>query len=68
VLDDRPGPEAGGGWDIAVGYDDLQDALAQVGDGKWNADDMSRILAARDRTLCGPVAPAEGLYLVRVDY
>ena len=43
-------------------------SLVQVGDGKWSADDISRILAARDRTICGPVAPAEGLYLVRVDY
>ncbi len=43
-------------------------SLAQVGDGKWNADDMSRILEARDRTVCGPVAPADGLYLAKVDY
>jgi tRNA pseudouridine38-40 synthase len=43
-------------------------SLAQVGDGKWNADDISRILEARDRTICGPVAPAEGLYLAKVDY
>ncbi|MGD9923828.1 MAG: tRNA pseudouridine(38-40) synthase TruA, partial [Pseudorhodoplanes sp.] len=31
-------------------------------------DDIARILEARDRTLCGQVAPAEGLYLVKVDY
>lgn len=42
--------------------------LAAVGDGKWTADDVSRVLAARDRTACGQVAPPEGLYLVRVDY
>jgi tRNA pseudouridine38-40 synthase len=42
--------------------------LAQVGDGKMTADDVSRVLAARDRKLCGPVAPSAGLYLVRVDY
>ena len=42
--------------------------LVPVGDGKWTADDVSRALAARDRTACGQVAPPEGLYLVRVDY
>jgi tRNA pseudouridine38-40 synthase len=42
--------------------------LAQVGDGKMTADDVSRVLAARDRTQCSPVAPAGGLYLVKVDY
>ena len=43
-------------------------SLEAVGEGKWNADDLSRALAARDRTACGPVAPADGLYLMRVDY
>jgi tRNA pseudouridine38-40 synthase len=43
-------------------------SLAQVGEGRWSADDLSRALAARDRSACGPVAPACGLYLVRVDY
>ena len=43
-------------------------SLALVGDGKWSADDLAAALAARDRSLCGPVAPPEGLYLVSVDY
>ncbi|TMJ03303.1 MAG: tRNA pseudouridine(38-40) synthase TruA [Alphaproteobacteria bacterium] len=43
-------------------------SLVPVGDGKWSADDLSRALAARDRAACGPVAPPEGLYLMRVDY
>jgi tRNA pseudouridine38-40 synthase len=43
-------------------------SLVPVGDGKWKADDLSRALEARDRAACGPVAPPEGLYLVRVDY
>jgi len=43
-------------------------SLVVVGEGKWSADDLGRALAARDRTACGPVAPPEGLYLVRVDY
>jgi tRNA pseudouridine38-40 synthase len=43
-------------------------SLKLVGEGKWSADDLSRALAARDRAACGPVAPPEGLYLVRVDY
>jgi tRNA pseudouridine38-40 synthase len=43
-------------------------SLVQVGDGKWRPDDMRRALDARDRAACGPVAPPEGLYLVKVDY
>ena len=43
-------------------------SLALVGDGKWQPDDLWRALQARDRAACGPVAPPEGLYLVRVDY
>jgi tRNA pseudouridine38-40 synthase len=43
-------------------------ALAFVGEGRWTADDVSAALAARDRTACAPVAPPDGLYLVRVDY
>jgi tRNA pseudouridine38-40 synthase len=39
-----------------------------VGEGRWNADDVSRALYARSRSACAPVAPAEGLYLVKVDY
>jgi tRNA pseudouridine38-40 synthase len=43
-------------------------SLALVGDGKWSSDDLAAALAARDRAVCGPVAPPEGLYLVSVDY
>ncbi len=43
-------------------------SLAWVGEGKWSADDLGAALAARDRAACGQVAPAEGLYLVGVDY
>jgi tRNA pseudouridine38-40 synthase len=43
-------------------------SLALVGEGKWSADDLAGALAARDRSACGPVAPPEGLYLMRVDY
>ena len=43
-------------------------ALIAVGEGRWNADDVTRSLYARSRSACAPVAPAEGLYLVKVDY
>lgn len=42
--------------------------LALVGEGKWQPDDIGRVLALRDRTKGGPTAPADGLYLMRVDY
>ncbi len=43
-------------------------SLKLVGEGKWRPRDLEAALAARDRAACGPVAPACGLYLVRVDY
>ena len=43
-------------------------SLAEVGAGRWTAAMLKAALEARDRTACGQVAPAEGLYLVGVDY
>jgi tRNA pseudouridine38-40 synthase len=43
-------------------------SLVEVGSGKWSADDLQSALEARDRTRCGPMAPPDGLYLVKVDY
>jgi len=42
--------------------------LAEVGIGRWTAGDVADALAARDRKACGPVAPADGLYLTGVTY
>ncbi|QGZ94430.1 tRNA pseudouridine(38-40) synthase TruA [Terricaulis silvestris] len=42
--------------------------LVEVGLGKMSAQDVADALAAADRTRCGPVAPSDGLYLLRVDY
>ncbi len=46
----------------------LVGSLKLVGEGKWRRDDLAGALAARKRAACGPVAPAHGLYLTRVDY
>jgi len=43
-------------------------SLVVVGEGKWTAQDLGKALDARDRAACGPVAPPDGLYLMRVDY
>jgi tRNA pseudouridine38-40 synthase len=43
-------------------------ALKKVGEGKWPVAAVGEALAARDRARSGPVAPAEGLYLLAVDY
>jgi tRNA pseudouridine38-40 synthase len=42
--------------------------LVEVGLGKMSAGDVADALAAVDRARCGPVAPPDGLYLMRVDY
>ena len=43
-------------------------SLVEVGAGRWSAADFASALEARDRTRCGPVAPAQGLYLTGVEY
>ncbi len=43
-------------------------SLVEVGLGKWSAADLKAALEAADRSRCGQVAPAYGLYLARVDY
>jgi tRNA pseudouridine38-40 synthase len=43
-------------------------SLKLVGEGRWSANDLRAALDAADRAACGPVAPAHGLYLMRVDY
>ncbi|WMS41247.1 tRNA pseudouridine(38-40) synthase TruA [Acuticoccus sp. MNP-M23] len=42
--------------------------LVEVGAGRWAPEDVATALAARARPACGPVAPAQGLILMKVDY
>ena len=42
--------------------------LIHVGRGRWKTNDIERILNSGDRTHAGETAPAQGLYLMRVDY
>ena len=42
--------------------------LVKVGQGKWSVADFQAVLAAKDRQLAGPTAPACGLFLREVHY
>ena len=46
----------------------LVGSLKLVGEGRWSKDDLAAALEARDHAACGALAPAYGLYLVKVDY
>ena len=43
-------------------------SIAEVGLGRWTAEDLRAALEAANRHACGPVAPADGLYLTGVSY
>ena len=42
--------------------------LVEVGRGRWEPEKIAEILDAKDRGAAGPIAPAAGLCLMKVDY
>jgi tRNA pseudouridine38-40 synthase len=42
--------------------------LVEVGHGRQPVEWVARVLAARDRSMAGPTAPPQGLFLMRVGY
>lgn len=46
----------------------LVGTLERVGAGRWSKADVEAALKSADRSQCGPVAPAHGLYFVKADY
>ena len=42
--------------------------MVKVGDKSWEPHKVKEILIGKDRSLAGPTAPAEGLYLEKIDY
>jgi tRNA pseudouridine38-40 synthase len=42
--------------------------LVEVGRGRFRPEKISEILEAKDRTAAGPISPAAGLCLMRIDY
>jgi len=42
--------------------------LVEVGIGRWRPEKINEILEAKDRTAAGPIAPAAGLCLMRIEY
>jgi tRNA pseudouridine38-40 synthase len=43
-------------------------SIVEVGAGRWSAGQLQSALEAKDRRRCGQVAPAQGLYLTKVEY
>jgi tRNA pseudouridine38-40 synthase len=43
-------------------------SLVQIGRHQWPVERLRAALDARDRAQCGPVAPAQGLYFLGVDF
>lgn len=46
----------------------LVGSLVKIGHGTWPVSEMRAALDATDRARCGPVAPPDGLYFMRVEY
>lgn len=46
----------------------LAGTMIEFGNNKKSAEEFSRILEAKDRSLCGKTAPSDGLYLWRISY
>jgi tRNA pseudouridine38-40 synthase len=42
--------------------------IALAGARRWSVEEVRQALEAKDRTRCGPMAPASGLYLAGVEY
>jgi tRNA pseudouridine38-40 synthase len=42
--------------------------LVEIGRGRWKPEKTTEILEAKDRAAAGPIAPAAGLCLMRIDY
>jgi tRNA pseudouridine38-40 synthase len=42
--------------------------LVEIGRGRWEPEQMTEILAAKDRAAAGPIAPASGLCLMQIVY
>ncbi len=42
--------------------------VVEVGRGRWSPEKITEILEAKDRSAAGPITPAAGLCLMRIDY
>ena len=66
--EERCGCNSPPGPSCTVRVRSMTGSLVEVGLGRWSEDDLKAALDAADRSACGPVAPAEGLYLAGVEY